>query len=186
MPKKSEKCFTIPSGKVVCSKSKGAKKNYNDEKVKCSNRKGTWRKAPCKGNKPLKAPTPAVKKALDKERAKRQKKKTGGAKKPAGGASKPAKPAKKPKPPKIDFKKKREEQKEWVKKYDKKEWEKAQKSYRNALMWYFANTPQTKLPKVVQEQRNIRIKTKAQRKAYDEAIDKEIIKIFGKDILNKK
>ncbi len=122
MPKKSEKCFTVPSGKVVCSGSKGAKKNYDDEKVKCSNRKGTWRKGTCKGNKPLKAPTPAVKKALDKERAKRQKKKprsdtmakkyksqvgkylfkpkTGGASKPASKPKPKSKPASKPKPKK--------------------------------------------------------------------------------------
>ncbi len=46
---KKPKCFTIKSGKVVCNKSSGAKKNYNDKKVKCSNRKNTWRYMPCKG-----------------------------------------------------------------------------------------------------------------------------------------
>lgn len=46
---KKPKCFTIKSGKVVCNKSSGAKKNYNDKKVKCSNRKNTWRYTPCKG-----------------------------------------------------------------------------------------------------------------------------------------
>lgn len=40
------KCFTIKTGKVVCQGSKGAKKNYDDSKVKISNRKGTGRKKP--------------------------------------------------------------------------------------------------------------------------------------------
>ena len=37
------KCFTIRTGKVVCNDSKGAKKNYNDNKVLFSNRKGTYK-----------------------------------------------------------------------------------------------------------------------------------------------
>jgi len=40
------KCFTIKTGKVVCQGSKGAKNNYDDRKVKISNRKGTGRKKP--------------------------------------------------------------------------------------------------------------------------------------------
>jgi hypothetical protein len=41
------KCFTIKGkGQVVCQGSKGAKKNYDDKKVKISSRKGTARKVP--------------------------------------------------------------------------------------------------------------------------------------------
>lgn len=70
---KKEKCFSLPNGKVVCSKSKGAKKNYDDEKVKCSKRKGTWRKVPCKGGakktekKPARKPASKAKPAVSKK-----------------------------------------------------------------------------------------------------------------------
>jgi len=44
------KCFTLKggksAGKVVCQGSKGAKKNYDDNKVKTSSRKGTQPKKP--------------------------------------------------------------------------------------------------------------------------------------------
>jgi type IV secretory pathway VirB10-like protein len=93
---KKEKCFSLPNGKVVCSKSKGAKKNYDDEKVKCSKRKGTWRKVPCKGGAKKTEKKPAKKPATKVA----SKPKPPVSKKPKQPAPKPApKPAPNPKPP---------------------------------------------------------------------------------------
>lgn len=97
---KKEKCFSLPNGKVVCSQSKGAKKNYDDEKVKCSKRKGTWRKPPCKGGAKKTERRPAKKPATKIA----SKAKPAVSKKPKQPAPKPAskpKPAvsKKPKRP---------------------------------------------------------------------------------------
>lgn len=91
---KKDKCFSLPNGKVVCSKSKGAKKNYDDEKVKCSKRKGTWRKVPCKGGAKKIEKKPAKKPAVSKKPASKPKPPV--SKKPKQPAPKPAS---KPKPP---------------------------------------------------------------------------------------
>tara|TARA_R110000824_G_scaffold266232_2_gene455238 strand:+ start:1156 stop:2082 length:927 start_codon:yes stop_codon:yes gene_type:complete len=99
------KCFTVRSGKVVCNKSTGAKKNYNDSKVQntCSKRKGRWRKG-CHGGRggAEKPPTARVAKALRKERSIRkiQKAVRGRKKKPDKPKPKPDKPKPKPKPDK--------------------------------------------------------------------------------------
>ena len=55
MPK--PKCFTIRSGKVICDKSSGATKNYDDKKVNpnCSKRKGKWSKGCYGKDKPKRA-----------------------------------------------------------------------------------------------------------------------------------
>lgn len=52
MPK--PKCFTIRTGKVICNKSEGAKRNYDDKKVNpdCSKRKGKWTKGCYSKDKP--------------------------------------------------------------------------------------------------------------------------------------
>jgi len=55
MPK--PKCFTIRTGKVICDKSSGAKRNYDDKKVNkdCSKRKGKWTKGCYGKDKPRRA-----------------------------------------------------------------------------------------------------------------------------------